>query len=93
MVVVAGFGDSGHPQIGRGPDSRRWPVCERSDDVCSCSFTDSLPAVAEYCGSDAASVDRAVAEVVANVTAVVRQVVDATPFCDVTAQTRMDVCS
>ena len=29
--------------------------CERSDDVCSCSFTDSLPAVAEYCGSDAAS--------------------------------------
>ena len=57
--------------------------CERPDDVCSCSFTASLPAVAEYCGSDAASVDRATAEAVANITAALRQcaaAVDATPF-------------
>ena len=51
--------------------------CARPNDVCSCSFTDSLPAVAEYCGMDAASVDRASAEAAANATSVLRRCVAA----------------
>ena len=68
--------------------------CERSDDVCSCSFTDSLPAVAEYCGDDAISIDGlGDADLVANITALVRQVVDATSFCAAATQKHVDVCS
>ena len=51
--------------------------CERPDDVCSCSFTKSLPAVAEYCGTDATSYE-ANAAVVDNVTAVLQQCVKCT---------------
>ena len=47
--------------------------CERPDDVCSCSFTTSLPAVSEYCGSDAIGVDGAEEAALANLTSALRQ--------------------